>query len=201
MAKEKQHSKENPGVDWYFQKADQWQEEIALLRKILLSTGLEEELRWGVPCYQHEGANVALIHMFKEYCAVLFHKGVLLSDPQKLLVQQTENVQSARQMRFRGLEQVRENESQLKAYLREAIELEKAGAKVEFKPVSAYKMPLELKEKLEALPALQKAFDALTPGRQRGYLLYFSSAKQSKTREARVEKYMPQILQGKGLDD
>lgn len=191
----------NPKVDFYFTKAKQWQDEYIKLRNIVLDSGLTEELKWGVPCYTYNGTNVVLIHGFKEYCALLFHKGVLLKDTKKLLIQQTENVQSARQMRFTNIRQIIDLEPVIKAYIQEAVEVEKAGLKVEMKETKEFKMPDEFKQVLDANPKLKKAFEALTPGRQRGYLLYFSSAKQAKTRQARIEKYMQPILDGKGLDD
>jgi uncharacterized protein YdeI (YjbR/CyaY-like superfamily) len=191
----------NPKVDWFFNKATPWQEEYKALRTLVLSCGLVEELKWGCPCYTHEGNNVVLIHGFKEYCALLFHKGALLKDTKKMLVQQTENVQSARQIRFTHLDEITDKETVLRSYIKEAIKIEAAGAKVEFKKVSEFKMPIEFKRVLDATPSLKKAFEALTPGRQRGYLLYFTSAKQTKTREVRIEKYIPQIRKGKGLDD
>jgi uncharacterized protein YdeI (YjbR/CyaY-like superfamily) len=191
----------NPKVDWYFSKAGTWQKEIQKLRTIILDCDLTEELKWGCPCYTFEKSNIVLIHVFKEYCAVLFFKGALLKDPKGILLQQTENVQAARQIRFTSVEEITKKEKILKAYIYEAIEVEEAGLKVPMKKATEFKMPEEFKNKLEKKPALKKAFYALTPGRQRGYLLYFSSAKQSKTREARVEKYMPLILDGKGLED
>ncbi len=191
----------NPKVDWFFNKATPWQEEYKKLRTLVLSCGLAEELKWGCPCYTHEGNNVVLIHGFKEYCALLFHKGALLKDTKKILVQQTENVQSARQIRFTYLDEITDKEIALRSYIKEAIKVEAAGTKVEFKKVSEFKMPIEFKRVLEATPSLKKTFESLTPGRQRGYLLYFSSAKQVKTREARIEKYLPHIMKGKGLDD
>lgn len=191
----------NPKVDWFFNKATPWQEEYKAFRKIVLSCGLVEELKWGHPCYTYEGNNVVLIHGFKEYCALLFHKGALLKDPKKILIQQTENVQSARQIRFKHIDEITDKETVLKNYIKEAIKVEAAGKKVEFKKVSEFKMPIEFKRELDATPSLKKAFESLTPGRQRGYLLYFSSAKQPKTREARIEKYKPHIMKGKGLDD
>ncbi len=191
----------NPKVDWFFNKTTPWQEEYKALRALVLSCGLAEELKWGHPCYTHEGNNVVLIHGFKEYCALLFHKGALLKDPKKILVQQTENVQSARQIRFTHLDEITDRETALKGYIKEAIKIEAAGTKVEFKKVSEFKIPIEFKRVLDATPSLKKAFKSLTPGRQRGYLLHFSSAKQAKTREARIEKYIPYIMKGKGLDD
>lgn len=191
----------NPKVDWYFNKAKQWKLESEKLRRIILDCGLTEELRWGKPCYTFEGSNVVLMHGFKEYCALLFIKGVLLKDPKGILIQQTENVQVGRQIRFTNLREIVAMESTIKAYIKEAIEVEKAGLKVKLKKTSDFKVPEEFKSKLDEMPALKKAFNGLTPGRQRGYLFYFSAAKQSKTREARVEKYMQQILKGKGMDD
>jgi uncharacterized protein YdeI (YjbR/CyaY-like superfamily) len=191
----------NPKVDWYFNNAKQWKVESQKLRAIVLDCGLTEELRWGKPCYTFQESNVVLIHGFKEYCALLFMKGALLKDPKGILVQQTENVQAARQIRFTKLQEIIDLERALKAYIKEAIEAEEAGLEVNYKKTSEFKIPEEFQNKLNEMPALKKAFAALTPGRQRGYLLYFSGAKQSKTREARVEKCMPQILNGKGLDD
>jgi len=191
----------NPKVDWFFNKDTKWQDAYEQLRKIVLDCGLSEELKWGCPCYTLEGNNIVLIHGFKEYCALLFHKGALLKDPKKILIQQTENVQAARQIRFKHVDQIVDMESILKSYIMEAIKVEKAGIKVPLKKTSEFKMPVEFKNVLEATPALKKAFHALTPGRQRGYLLYFSSAKLPKTREERIEKYMPKILKGKGLED
>jgi uncharacterized protein YdeI (YjbR/CyaY-like superfamily) len=191
----------NPKVDFYFNKAKKWQQEQEKLRVIALDCGLTEELKWGCPCYTLNNNNIVLIHGFKDYCAFLFFKGALLKDTNGILIQQTENVQAARQIRLTGLMQIVEMEQTLKAYIHEAIEVEKAGLKVELKKTTEFSMPDEFQHKLDAIPALKAAFEALTPGRQRGYLLYFSSAKQSATRQARVEKYMPQILSGKGLDD
>lgn len=191
----------NPKVDWYFNKDGPWQECYAKLREIALDSGLSEELKWGHPCYTLKGKNVFLIHGFKEYCALLFHKGALLKDDQRIMVQQTENVQSARQIRFTSLAQIKKMARTIALYMQEAIELEKAGAKVEMKSTEEFAMPAEFAAKLKAMPALKKAFNALTPGRQRGYLLHFSSAKQSGTREARIAKNIDRILAGKGLDD
>jgi uncharacterized protein YdeI (YjbR/CyaY-like superfamily) len=198
----------NPKVDWFFNKASQWQEEYVKLRMICLDCGLTEELKWGCPCYTYPASsaggqknNIVLIHGFKEYCALLVFKGALLNDANGILIQQTENVQSARQIRFTNLLEIVELEFILKAYIFEAIEVEKAGLKVELKKTSDFTVPQEFQSKLDHIPALKTAFDALTPGRQRGYLFHFSQPKQSKTREARVEKYIPQILSGKGLDD
>lgn len=191
----------NPKVDWYFAKNKKWLEEIETLRTIVLSSKLTEELKWGVPCYTLDESNIVLIHVFKEYCALLFFKGVLLKDPKGILVQQTKNVQAARQIRFTNVKDIVKMKTILKAYIKEAIEVEKAGLKVEFKKTTEFTMPEEFQTKLNKIPALKKAFYQLTPGRQRGYLLHFSSAKQSATREARVKKFIPQILKGKGLDD
>jgi len=191
----------NPKVDWFFDKATQWQKEYEKLRMIILECGLTEELKWGCPCYQFEKRNIVLIHGFKEYCALLFFKGALLADADGILIQQTENVQSARQIRFTSARQIVKMEGILKAYVYEAIEVERAGLQVKLKKTKDFKIPEELQSKLNKMPALQTAFDKLTPGRQRAYIFYFSQAKQSKTRAARVEKYLKQILNGKGLDD
>lgn len=191
----------NPKVDWYFTNATAWQQEIEKLREIALDCGLVEELKWGCPCYVYQKSNIVLIHVFKEYCAFLFFKGVLLKDPDGILIQQTENVQTARQIRFTSLKQINGMEPSLKAYIYEAIEVEKAGLKVPMKKTKEFAVAEEFQEKLDEMPALKKAFESLTPGRQRGYLLYFSSAKQSKTRVDRIEKNLPKILDGKGLDD
>jgi uncharacterized protein YdeI (YjbR/CyaY-like superfamily) len=194
-------SKTNPKVDWYFKKANRWQEEFKELRTIILDCNLTEETKWGHPCYMLDGKNIVLIHGFKEYCALLFFKGALLKDPKRLLIIQTENVQAARQIRFTNVREIAKLAPTLKAYIRQAIEVEKSGLKVPLKKTTEFKVPDEFQKKLDEIPALKKAFAALTPGRQRGYLLYFSAAKQSKTRESRIEKWMPQILKGKGLDD
>lgn len=197
----------NPKVDWFFDKATKWQKEYQKLRTIVLSCGLTEELKWGVPCYTLPDAtgkkknNIILIHGFKEYCALLFHKGVLLKDAKGILIQQTENVQAARQIRFTNSKEIIKLESTIKAYIDEAIEVEKAGLKVNLKKTTEFNMPKEFQNKLDKKPILRKAFASLTPGRQRAYLLYFSSPKQSKTRESRIEKCAPQILEGKGLND
>lgn len=191
----------NPDVDFYFDKATTWQKEIGLLRKFILDCGLEEELKWGCPCYTQQGSNVVLIHTFKEYCAVLFFKGALLNDPEGLLIQQTKNVQAARQMRFTNAKEVAKREKVLKAYVYEAIEVEKAGLKVKLKKTKEFEMPDEFRVALEKRAPLKKAFEALTPGRQRAYLLFFGSAKQAKTREERIKKYTPEIMKGKGLND
>jgi uncharacterized protein YdeI (YjbR/CyaY-like superfamily) len=194
-------NKFNPKVDFYFTKAKKWKQEVEQLRMIIVDCGLIEELKWGCPCYTYEGSNIVLIHDFKEYCAVLFFKGALLKDTTKVLIQQTKNVQSARQMRFTNVEEVMKREQILKAYIKEAIKVEKAGLKVELKKPEEFEMAEEFKNKLDANASLKKAFYALTPGRQRAYLLHFSSAKQSKTRAERVEKSTAQILAGKGLND
>jgi len=191
----------NPNVDFYFNKAKKWQEELEQLRMTVLDCGLTEELKWGVPCYTFQESNIVLIHVFKAYCALLFFKGALLNDVHGILIQQTENVQAARQIRFTYVREIVEMETILKAYIYEAIEVEKAGLKVDFKKNTERIIPEEFQHKLAEIPALKTAFDALTPGRQRAYLLHFSALKQSKTREARVEKCMQQILDGKGLND
>jgi len=191
----------NPEVDKFLKEAGQWQEEFAKLRTIILDCGLTEELKWGKPCYTFQNGNVVLIHGFKEYCAILFMKGALLKDPRGILIQQTENVQAARQARFTHVREISRLEPVLKAYIKEAIAVEKAGMEVTYKKTSEFKMPDEFRKRLNEMPALKTAFAALTPGRQRGYILYFSAAKQSRTREARIEKCMDQILDGKGLND
>jgi uncharacterized protein YdeI (YjbR/CyaY-like superfamily) len=199
----------NPTVDFYFTKAQKWQEELKALRPIILGCGLTEELKWGVPCYTFENDKnsdknshkVVLIHVFKDYCAVLFFKGALLKDAKGILIQQTENVQAARQIRFTSVQQIAGMATVLKAYIAEAIAVEKAGLKVDMKPTAEFVMPEEFQTRLDKSPALKTAFETLTPGRQRAYLLHFAGAKQSKTREARVAKCMPQILNGKGLSD
>jgi len=191
----------NSKVDWFFDKDTQWKEAYAVLRKLVLSCDLTEVLKWGCPCYTIEKNNIVLIHGFKDYCALLFMQGALLKDPKKILVQQTENVQAARQMRFISLDEIQKNEATIKAYIKEAISLDQAGLKVKLKKTTEYKVPEEFQLVLDEMPDLKKAFKALTPGRQRGYLLYFSSAKQSKTREARIEKYLQKIMEGKGLED
>jgi uncharacterized protein YdeI (YjbR/CyaY-like superfamily) len=191
----------NPKVSAVIARAKTWREETEALRAIVLSTGLTEELKWGQPCYTREGANIVLIHSFKTYCAFLFMKGALMKDTGGLLVQQTENVQSARQIRFTSLGEIKQLEPRLKASLKEAIEIEKSGAKVSFKTAAEFKVPEEFQAKLDKSAPLKKAFAALTPGRQKAYLLFFSAAKQSATRAARVEKSIPDILKGKGLDD
>lgn len=191
----------NPKVDFYFSKAKKWQEEIKKLRMIILDCGLSEELKWGVPCYTIGKSNIVLIHTFKEYCAVLFFKGALLNDSEGILIQQTKNVQSARQVRYMSVQEITKMKPLLKEYIHEAINVDKAGLKVKFKKTAEYKIPEEFQNKLDEISALKTAFDSLTPGRQRGYIFYFSAPKQSKTRESRIEKYMKQILKGKGLND
>jgi len=191
----------NPKVDFFFNKATKWQEAYSELRMLVLDCGLTEELKWGCPCYTSQNNNIVLIHGFKDYCALLFMQGALLKDEKKLLVQQTENVQAARQLRFRNVQEILKNKSIIKTYVKEAIKMDKAGLKVELKKTEEFNMPEEFKNVLEDMPELKTAFHALTPGRQRAYLLYFSAAKQIKTREARIEKYIPQIIAGKGLDD
>lgn len=191
----------NPKVDFYFDKNEKWQKELEKMRTIPLDCGLDEKLKWGCPCYTHNESNIVLIHVFKDYCAFLFFKGALLNDPNGILVQQTKNVQAARQIRFTNIKEIVKLEKTIKAYIYEAIEVEKAGLQVKMKKTKEFDMPEEFEKKLSKSAALKKAFYALTPGRQRGYLLYFSSAKQAKTREERVVKYVKQILAGKGLDD
>src|SRR3954452_3899655 len=191
----------NPEVDFFFSKAKNWQKEFEKLRMIILNCGLAEELKWGCPCYTFQKRNIVLIHAFKEYCALLFFKGALLNDANGILIQQTENVQAARQIRFTNVREIVEMKPTLKAYIYEAIEVERAGLKVNFKKNTDLIFPEEFQNKLDEMPALKTAFEALTPGRQRAYNLYFSAPKQSKTRASRVEKCMPQILNGKGLTD
>jgi len=189
----------NPRIDGFLRKAKKWRDEFEELRMVCLDCGLTEELKWGKPCYRYQESNIVLIHGFKDYCALLFFKGALLKDPSGILIQQTENVQAVRQIRFTNLRDVVKMRPILKAYIKEAKE--KAGLEVSYKKTLEFAVPEEFENRLVESPALKKAFDALTPGRQRGYLLYFSAAKQSKTREARVEKCVPQILNGKGLND
>jgi uncharacterized protein YdeI (YjbR/CyaY-like superfamily) len=191
----------NPKVDFYFEKAEKWQKELEKLRTIVLDCHLTEELKWGCPCYTFEEKNIVLIHAFKDYCALLFMKGALLKDPKGILIQQSEHVQSARQIRFTNLSEITKLAATLKAYIFEAVEVDEAGLKVDFKAKKELVYPEEFQKKIKGQPALKKAFEALTPGRQRGYILYFSAAKQSKTRESRIEKYVAQILDGKGLED
>ena len=191
----------NPKVDFYFSKAKNWQKELEQLRMITLDCGLTEELKWGVPCYTFQKSNIVLIHVFKEYCAILFFKGALLKDAKGILIQQTKNVQAARQVRFTNVREIVKLKPILNFYIDEAIEVETAGLKVKFKKTSEFKIPEEFQNKLDEISGLKTAFHALTPGRQRAYILYFSAPKQSKTRESRVEKCMQQILNGKGLND
>ena len=191
----------NPKVDAFLDGSEKWQKEMKKLRKIVLDCNLTEELKWGVPCYTVNKNNVVLIHAFKEYCALLFIKGSLLSDSHSILIQQTENVQAGRQVRFTHIDQITEQEAILKAYIFEAVEIEKAGMKVVFKKTSDYQLPEELTTKFNEIPQFKTAFEALTPGRQRAYIFYFSQAKQAKTRETRIENCIPKILMGKGLND
>ncbi len=191
----------NPKVDFYFIKAQKWQKELEKLRTIILDCQLTEELKWGVPCYSFQESNIVLIHVFKEYCALLFIKGALLHDDNGILIQQTKNVQAGRQIRFTNVGEIVEMETILKVYIYEAIEVEKVGLKVNFKKTTEFIISEEFQNKFDEIPALKTAFDALTPGRQRAYILYFSEPKQSKTRESRVEKCTQQILNGKGLND
>jgi uncharacterized protein YdeI (YjbR/CyaY-like superfamily) len=191
----------NPKVDFYFSKAQKWQKELEKLRTIILDCQLTEELKWGVPCYSFQESNIVLIHVFKEYCALLFIKGALLHDDNGILIQQTKNVQAGRQIRFTNVGEIVEMETILKVYIYEAIEVEKVGLKVNFKKTTEFIISEEFQNKFDEIPALKTAFDALTPGRQRAYILYFSEPKQSKTRESRVEKCTQQILNGKGLND
>jgi len=201
IGKSEAMNRRNPKVDAVLRHAVKWQEEFEALRGIVLSFPLTEELKWHQPCYSLEKKNIVLMHGFKEYCALLFFKGALLKDPEGILIQQTENVQAARQIRFTSVKQILGMKSALKAYIQEAIDVEKAGLKVKLKKTAEFRIPEEFQAKLDRNAALKNAFRALTPGRQRGYIFYFSQAKQSKTREARVEKCAPQILKGKGLDD
>jgi uncharacterized protein YdeI (YjbR/CyaY-like superfamily) len=191
----------NPKTDWFFSKQTKWQEAYSELRMLVLNCGLKEELKWGCPCYTAEKNNIVLIHGFKEYCALLFMQGALLKDTKNILVQQTENVQSARQIRFKNVEEIIGSKSTIISYIKEAIAIEETGLKVQLKKTTENKIPDEFRAVLEEMPELKKAFQSLTPGRQRGYLLYFSAPKQVKTREARIEKYLQQILDEKGLED
>jgi uncharacterized protein YdeI (YjbR/CyaY-like superfamily) len=191
----------NPKVDLFLSKVTKWEKEMTLLRSIVLESELTEDYKWMHPCYTLQGKNVVLIHGFKAYCALLFHKGALLKDPEGILIQQTEDVQSARQIRFTDINQIERQKSTIKTYIKEAIEIEKSGKKVVLKKTSDYPVPEEFKKVLDENPDLKNAFNALTPGRQRAYLFYFSQAKQSKTRELRIEKSLPTILDGKGMDD
>lgn len=189
----------NPKVDAYLAREKAWREEFTALRAILRDFDLSEEFKWGHPCYALGKTNIVLMHGFKEYCALLFFKGALMKDPSGILIQQTENVQAARQIRFTSADEIKRMANMLKSYVQEAIEVEKAGLKVEFK--KEFEIPEEFQSELDQHADLKKAFEALTPGRQRAYILHFSGAKQAKTRQARVEKYIPQILEGKGIDD
>lgn len=191
----------NPKVDFYFKGSAKWSTELEQLRRVVLECGLTEELKWGTPCYTFQKKNIVLIHVFKEYCALLFFKGALLKSTDGLLIQQTENVQAARQIRFTSVREIVKLKSMLKTYIYEAIEVEKAGLKVDLKKTTEFKVTEEFQKKLKEKPALKEAFKALTPGRQRTYLLYFSSPKQTKTRESRIKKFIPQILKGIGLND
>lgn len=191
----------NPKVDAYLSKIKTWKEESVKLREIILDCDLTEDYKWMHPCYTVNGKNVVLIHGFKEYCAIMFLKGSLLKDPHGILIQQTNNVQGGRQIRFTNLEQIIEQEEILKAYIREAIEVEQAGLKIEKKEVEQFAVPEELQQQFDANPAFQAAFEALTPGRQRAYLYHFSQPKQSKTKTSRIEKCMQPIMEGKGLND
>jgi uncharacterized protein YdeI (YjbR/CyaY-like superfamily) len=191
----------NPKVSTYVSKPGKWQEAYSRLREIVLDCGLEEEFKWGCPCYSYGGHNIVLIHGFKEYCALLFFKGALMKDAKGILIQQTENVQAGRQIRFTSAAEIAKLEKTLKSYIKDAIAVEKSGQKIEYKETKEYSVPEELQIKFDELPALREAFYALTPGRQRGYLLHFASPKLSRTRESRVEKCMDQILEGRGLND
>ncbi|GAA0357146.1 YdeI/OmpD-associated family protein [Bacillus horti] len=191
----------NPKVDEYLSKTKKWKEEFEKLRMIILDCQLTEELKWKNPCYTYKNKNIVLIHGFKEYCALLFFKGVLLRDTHNILIQQTEKVQAGRQIRFTNVQEIVEMESLLKDYIKEAIEVEKSGKEVDYKKHTEYIIPEELQHKFNEMPALKTAFEALTPGRQRAYIYYFSEAKQSKTRQSRIEKYVPHILDGLGLND
>lgn len=191
----------NSKVAQFLNKAKKWQDEMTLLREIIQECNLTEDFKWMHPCYTLDNANIVLIHGFKEYCALLFFKGVLLKDKKGILIQQTENVQDRRQLRFKSVEEIQNLEATIKEYIEEAIAIEKAGLKVVLKTTAEYNMPEEFQIVLEEMPELKTAFYKLTPGRQKAYLLYFSAAKQAKTREARIEKYIEKILDGKGLDD
>ena len=192
-------TKTNPKVDAYLEREETWRKEFEALRAIIRDFDLSEDFKWGHPCYALDKTNIVLMHGFKEYCALLFFKGALMKDPGGILIQQTENVQAARQIRFTGADEIKRMANSLKSYIQEAIEVEKAGLKVEFK--KEFDIPQEFQAKLDERADLKTAFEALTPGRQRAYILHFAGAKQVKTREARIEKYVPQILEGKGLDD
>lgn len=191
----------NPKVDDFISNEKKWQAEFIMLRNICLDTELIEDLKWGKPCYTLDGGNVVLIHGFKEYCALLFMKGAIMQDDHGILIQQTENVQSGRQIRFKNLEEITKLQDVIKEYILNSIEVEKSGAKITIKKTTEYEVPEEFQRKLDEMPWLREAFEKLTPGRQRGYLFFFGGAKQAKTREARIEKYLDKIIQGKGLDD
>ena len=191
----------NPNVDDYLSKVKKWQEELGKLRTIVLDCQLTEEMKWKQPCYTYENRNIVIISGFKEYCLLGFFNGALLKDTEGILSKPGENTQAGRQIRFTNVQEIVEMEPILKAYIYEAIEVEKAGLKVNFKQTAEFNIPEEFQNKLDVTPSLKTAFEALTPGRQRAYLLYFSEPKQSKTRESRVEKCMQQILNGKGLND
>ncbi len=191
----------NPQVNWFFDKSSKWKEAYSMLREFVLECELKEDLKWGCPCYTLNKNNIVLIHGFKDYCALLFMQGALLKDTKKILVQQTENVQSARQIRFKSVDEIVKSKATIKAYIKEAITISKSGLKVELKKTTEYKIPEEFQNVLDDMPELKTAFETLTPGRQRGYLLYFSAPKQTKTREGRIEKYIQPILDGKGLED
>lgn len=191
----------NSQVNWFFDKKTKWQDAYQELRDIMLTLDLTEELKWGCPCYTYDKNNIVLIHGFKDYCALLFMKGAIMGDPKHLLVQQTENVQSARQLRFTDLNEIIKQKAVIKSYIKNAIEVEKSGLKIEMKKKTEYKIPVEFQQALNEMNELKTSFYKLTPGRQKGYLLYFASAKQSKTRNERIEKYIPKILDGKGLED
>jgi len=191
----------NEKVNWFFEKESKWQEAYSLLREIVLESGLKEALKWGCPCYTNNSSNIALIHGFKEYCALLFMQGALLTDSKSILVQQTENVQSSRQIRFKNTKEIQELETIIKSFIKEAIKIDNAGIKAPLKKVNEYKIPEEFQQVLDDMEELKTAFFALTPGRQRGYLLHFAAPKQAKTRTARIEKYIEHILNGKGVDD
>ncbi|MCQ4088457.1 YdeI family protein [Saccharibacillus sp. JS10] len=191
----------HPKVDTFLEKSKQWNTEFVALRDLALQSGATEDLKWGQPCYTIDGHNVFLIHGFKEYCAILFMKGALMTDPQAALIQQTDKVQAARQLRFKDMNEIEEQSAMIAAYLQEAIQIEKSGQKVELKPVQEYAVPIEFQTRLDQDKELQKAFESLTPGRQRAYLIHFTEPKQSKTREARIDKHTPRILSGLGLND
>ncbi len=191
----------NPDVDFYFQRAEEWEDELRELRQLVLDSGMTEELKWGVPCYTVERANVLLIHYFREYCALAFFKGVLMKDPEKMLIQQTENVQATRQLRFTDVAEIRELEPIIRSYINEAIDIEKAGLKVAYRKTEEYHVPEEFQQRLDEDADLRAAFERLTPGRQRGYLLHFAQPKRSTTRYSRIDKCTPRILEGRGLND